>query len=143
MPISLFINESDEIVVVFYIAESIKTPGFVFADTDKNTLIRIGGDEIDPTAIESHQASFRTPSFGDTNRIMDSGVKMSESEMFTVSPNQIRLERICTLIKSWSFKDGSGGEVRPTRENVKKLHPVVALTLGMALEGQLRERGTL
>jgi hypothetical protein len=141
MTVSLFINDSEEITVLLFVAPA-KKGNFVFCDIDKEMLVKTGAEDIDAEKIEQHQVTFRMPSYGDNNRILDSGVRLTEDSL-NVSPHQIRLERICTLIKDWTFKDAKGDAVRVTRDAVKKLHPTVALTLGIALENDLRERGML
>lgn len=142
MSVSVFVNEADEITIPLFIAASKANPSVVFADSDKTTLLKDCGDEIDPDAVDSHQIIFRTPSYADANRIIDSGIRMDDAT-FKINPSQMRLERICTLIKSWTFKGADGKEIKPSRENVKKLHPVVALVLGAELEIKLREINAL
>ena len=137
MSVEIFVNSEENITVVLYLVASKNDPSIVFTDTDKDVLVKDCADEIDPASVEQHQIIFRRPCYADSNRILDSGIKMDE-DSFRINPSMMRLERICTLIRSWTFKGADGTPVKTTRENIKKLHPAVANVLGMELENKLR-----
>jgi hypothetical protein len=138
MPVSAFTNESDEIVLKLAIGEVDQT---IVCDTDKSALLKIH-PKLKEEDIEEATATFRMPTYGDMNRIFDASVKVDDLAL-SVSPAQIRFERLCVLSKSWSFKDAKGEKTKPSRENVRKLHPIIATYLGLYLEEQLKKRSML
>jgi len=144
MPASIFIDDNDEnsvITVIVFIANGKK--GFVYCDIDHSKLLKMAGDDVTESDIEQHQVLFKQPSYGDTSRIFSSGIRMGADEEINISPSQIRQERLCVLLKSWTFKNSAGKDMAATKDNVKKLHPAIAMILGIALEKELSERGLL
>lgn len=139
MSISLFTDNSKQIVVKIYCAIH-KEHGNVICDPDKAQLADLYKGSIDVDAIEEQSMTFRYPTYGDMNKIMDSGVKMNEESNFVVSPVQLRYERLCTLASAWSLKDGEK-DIPLNRENIKKLDPVIAAHFAMGLEKALRDKG--
>lgn len=141
MPVDLFVDNSEEIDVKLYVAPS-KTRKYIYADIELDKLKEVAKDDIDEAAIEEHHFWFRSPSFGDSNKILDAAVRM-KADSVEFSPSELRLERIATLALRWTFKGKDGKDTKPTRENIRNLHPVVATIAGLDLEFQLQQRGLL
>lgn len=143
--ISPFIDDSKEIEVKVFLATHSKY--VIVADIDKQALLSVYENEIEEKDVQEENIKFRLPTYGDSNRIFDAGVKMEgfsdETSSVKVSPAQVRFERMVLLAKSWSFKDASGNQTNPNRETIKKLHPIVAAAIGNGLELELKERGLL
>ena len=142
MPVDLFVDNSEEIDVKIFVAPS-KSRKYIYADIDVAKLKETGKDDIDEANIEEHHVFFRSPSYGDTNKILDAAVSMRADNSVEISPSEMRLERIATLILRWTFKGKDGKPTKPTRENIRSLHNVVASIIALDLEFQLQERGLL
>lgn len=127
--VDVFVKPNDEIVVNFAIA--VDSKGKVYADLNYEDLKEMVSNVS--AEVEKHKVVFKKPSFGDT-------VAMSEAIYGTadgrISFNAAtdRLAKMTKLIKSWSFKDGEGNELKPTEGNIKALHPVIADFIASQLE---------
>jgi hypothetical protein len=142
MPLDLFVDDTtEEIEVTIFIGAS-KSRKFMYADIDEAKVKEVAGDDLLENSIEKHSVFFRTPSFGDAGKILDSAVTLNKDNNIQISPSELRFERIATLILRWTLKAG-GNDIKPNRENIKKLHPVVATVIGLDLEYQLQQRGLL
>ena len=129
---NLFINEEDEIVIKFVVGED--TDGTIFCDLKKEEIVRILGEEGD---IEEYEAVFRRPSFGDSVMLYDSMFSVETDGNDILKPNVnlnpilARYNKIMALIKRWNLTDG---DKKPTEKQIKNLHPIIANTIGVALE---------
>lgn len=138
MSVSLFVDDKEEIVVTVFVAQNKNNPKVLYADPEKEGLLEVAGDNVDLDDVEEHKVTFRLPSFGDSGRIFDAGILMDDDN-FRVNPNSMRLERICTLLTDWTFTGPDGKKMATTRTNVQKLHPLIAMAIGVELETKLKE----
>lgn len=84
--------------------------------------------------IEAH---FREPNFKDTSEVADLALAMESDGSFSMSVNQLRMERFARLLKSWNFKDENDKPMNANRQNVGLLNPQIALFLVGLLEDRL------
>lgn len=136
----LFVDSNDTVEIELFMSQNKK--GSLFCETSLEDLKEMLKEEYNEEEVETHSVIFKQPTYSEMNKINDSGVRLSETNM-RISPHQIRYERVCVLLKSWSFKDESGNIVPATRESIKQLHPAIADTLGLELEMRLRDMNVL
>ena len=128
---NLFINPKDEFVVKFSVA--IDKDNTVFCDLEKKSLISLLESmkkKVSDFSIEEYQATFKKPSFGDTMTMYGEIFSMNE-EGVSFNPIVTRYNKISTLIKSWNLK---GDIKKPTNEEIKQLHPVIASVIGIVVD---------
>jgi len=121
--INLLIEPNDEFVVEFAVAKD--KNGRIYSDTnlvDLKEMLSTVGIECE---IEEHSATFKKPNFKD---VVDMAEAFYGSTGGRISINLIqdKYKKVTKLIKSWTFKDLSGNEIKPTQENINKLEPIVA-----------------
>ena len=128
---NLFISPEDEFIVKFSVA--IDKDDTVFCDLEKKSLIDLLGSmdkKVSDFSIEEYQATFKRPSFGDTMTMYGEIFSMNESGV-SFNPITTRYNKISTLIKSWNLK---GDIKKPTNEDIKQLHPVIASVIGIVVD---------
>jgi adenylate kinase family enzyme len=137
---NIFISADDEFEVKLAVAQAKDDSHQIVADLSGETIKETYKDAIDETTIEEHSIWFRYPSFEDQSKIIDSAVKI-ENDSYQINPQALRYKRITQLIKRWTFKGRDGKPTNPSAEMVKKLHPVIAMFIGMQLEAEMTKRG--
>jgi hypothetical protein len=105
------------------------------AESTQEQLNTVYGDTIDSATIEKHEAVFRRPSFGDSIKL--TGDVSLNSTSFNFNPFAIRLARMTTLIKRWTFFDEYGKMKDITPESISKLNPIIANIISSQLEDEL------
>ena len=123
---NLFINDDDEVIVKFSVAED--KDGTIFCHVDKEVLINSLEEECE---VKGYEAVFKKPSFGDTMALYDSTLSVNSNADINFNPFTARYNKVIALIKRWNLTES---EEKPTEEDVKKLHPTIANTIGLQLE---------
>ncbi len=129
---NLFISPDDEFIIKFCVA--IDKDDTIFCDLEKKSLISLLGSmgrEVSDFSIEEYSATFKKPSFGDTMELYNSIISVNEDTGVNFNPVIARYNKIVALIKSWDLK----GEVtKPSEEEIRQLHPVVANVVGICID---------
>jgi hypothetical protein len=128
---NLFVKEDDEFEVRFTVA--IDKDGTIFCDLNEESLRESveGLADLKECEVKSYKAVFKKPSFGDTVELYQSVFDTTEMGNMTFNPILARYKKISELIKSW---DLTGEEKKPTPQEIKKLHPVVANAIGIQVD---------
>ena len=127
---NLFISPEDELVINFSVATNEKGTVFCDADTELlKSLLESIGVKIENFTINEYKAVFKKPSFGSMIQ-MQSSINLEEGGV-SFNPIVARYSTITTLIKSWNLK---GKEEKPTEEDIKQLHPIIANVIGSQLD---------
>ena len=123
---NLFIDEAEEIVINFTVAEA--QDGTIYCGIDKEKFVK---DLEEGCEINDYKAVFKKPNFGDTVNIYDFmfNVRDNASVNLNLNPVLARYNKIIALIKSWDLTDE-----KPTEQVIRKLHPIIANTIGIQLE---------
>lgn len=132
---SLFISPDSDIKVEFWISQSSRNQ-FESWDSETVAMNSDAGKER-PKDIIRIEAHFREPTFRDTTEIADIALAMDSNGSFSMSVNQVRMERLIRLLKTWNLQSEDGKPIQPNRQNVSQLHPQVAFLLAAALEDRL------
>lgn len=128
---NLFINPNDEFIIKFSVA--IDKDDTIFCDLLRENLIsrlEAMDRKVDDFTIEDYSAVFKKPSFGDSTTLYSEILSLSDSGM-QFNPVKARYNKMTALIKSWDLK---GEENKPTEEEIKKLHPVIANVIGIQID---------
>jgi hypothetical protein len=128
---NLFIKKEDEFVIKFYVA--IDKEGTVWSDSKEESLKEVLNPDKE-YEIESYSVTFKKPSFGDSVNLYNDIFKTTDGSNIEFNPLTARYQKICLLIKDWSLVDEEGNKISPNPENVKKLHPMIANTIGLQLD---------
>lgn len=131
---SLFISPNSDIKIELWIAQS--DGKFLTWRSEEEAKASEFGQQ-NPDAIVYIEAHFREPTFRDTSEVADLALAMEMDGSFSMSINQVRLERFARLLKSWNLTDENDKPVAPTRQNVGQLHPQIAFVILAALEERL------
>ena len=83
------------------------------------------------------QVAFCEPNYRDVCELADMATTMNSDGSFSIGLNNIKMERVCRLIKSWNIKDKDGKDLPCTRENVHKMNPTIAFHMAILLEKAL------
>ena len=123
---NLFIDEKDEIVINFTVAED--KDGMIYCGIDKEEFVKTLKEGCE---IKDYKVIFKRPSFGDTIKVYDFMFNVRDKDSVNVNLNPVlaRYNKIIALIKSWDLMDE-----KPTEEVIRKLHPIIANTIGIQLE---------
>ncbi len=130
----LIISPDDRITVKFAIG--LLKDGQMVGDTNEEMLARTFEEELEMDTVESHEASFRRPTFGDLVEISGK-VSTVDGTGFDFNPLAIRLTRMKSLLKSWTLEDEDDGPIPANAESVNNLEPLVANIIGMQLDTAL------
>jgi hypothetical protein len=127
---NLFIQENEEFTIGFTVATDEK--GIIFCDLNRKSLEEsIQG--VEGMEVQDYEAVFKRPSFGSTAKLYNEIFSVSEKGL-NFNPLLARQNSIVALIKSWNLK---GKDEKPTEEEIRSLHPVVALAIGIQLEAEM------
>ena len=127
---NLFIQEDEEFTVGFTVATD--KNGIIFCDLNRESLEESIQD-VSGMEVQDYKAVFKKPSFGSTAKLYDEIFSVSEKGL-NFNPLLARQNSIIALIKSWNLK---GKDEKPTKEEIRSLHPVVALAIGVQLEAEM------
>lgn len=133
---NLFIDDNEEFVVNFFVV--IKKDGSILCDVDEESLLKSmeGISDLKDCPIESYEAKFKKPSFGDSVGLYNSIFNTNEKGSMSFNPVMARLNIISSLIKEWNLNDDKKFE-KPTEERIKRLHPIIASVIGIQLDTEL------
>ena len=133
---NLFVSKDDEFVVKFVVATD--KDGMIYSDINRELLLESFKeieDNVEKYEIKSYKAVFKKPSFGDSVELHKSIFKVEDGQVnLSFNPVLVRYKKIESLIKSW---DLSGEDEMPSDEQIKKLHPIIANTIGMLVDREL------
>ena len=131
---SLFIDKNEEFNVNFVVATH-KEEKTIWCDKDEESLRKI---ITDPSQYDfkSYKASFRKPNFGDTINLYGSVFSTDINGKVAFNPLDIRYKKIVALLKDWNLTDDIGEKVPPTKQNIMRLHPMIAHFIGTQVETQ-------
>lgn len=123
---NLFIDDKDEIVINFTVAEA--QDGTIYCGIDREEFLKTLEEGCE---IKDYKVVFKRPSFGDTVKVYDFMFNVGDNASVGLNINPIlaRYNKIIALIKSWDLTEES-----PTEEVIRKLHPIIANTIGIRLE---------
>ena|ERR1035437_3678931 len=130
----IFVDPDAEFKIQLYVS---KTKEKIVADTSKEALKETYEDIID---IDEYTVTFRYPTFQDNTVISNAAMSLVDGKL-TINPTSMRLKRMQSLIKSWTFKDKDGKVTTPNDSLVSQLHPSIANVLSMALEQKMEQLG--
>jgi hypothetical protein len=129
---NLFIKPEDEFIIKFCVA--VDKDDTIFCDIEKKSIIsslEAMGRDISDFSIEEYEATFKKPSFGDTMAMYNEIFSVDDDTGVKFNPVIARYNKIIALIKSWNLK----GEVsKPSEEDVRQLHPIVANAIGIVVD---------
>lgn len=133
---SLFIDDNEEFIVKFSVATN--SYGTIFCDINEESLSKSmeGLADFKECSIESYEARFKKPSFGDSVGLYNSLFNKNDKESISFNPVLVRLNMISDLIKEWNLNENKEFE-KPTKEKIKKLHPIIANSIGIQLDVEL------
>lgn len=100
----------------------------------KDTAITEAGAGADLLHVE---AFFREPNFKDSSELADLAMVMNGDGTVSIGFNQVKMERVCILLKSWNLKGTDGKDLPCSREMVYRLNPTIAFYLASLLEKEL------
>lgn len=127
---NLFIQENEEFTIGFTVA--IDKKGTIFCDLNRESLNEsIQGAE--GMEVQDYKATFKKPSFGETTELYAKIFSVNEGGV-SFNPLLVRYNSISVLIKSWNLK---GVDEKPTEEDVKALHPIIAQVIGIQLDAEM------
>ena len=129
---NLFVDENEEFTIKFSVGTDEK--GTIFCDINKESLIESFGDTIKQDEIEDFEVVFRKPSFGDSVDLYNSIFSINNvGTDLNFNPVLARYNKIAALVKRWNL---GGEEIKPTDEDIKKLHPTIATVIGIQIDAQ-------
>lgn len=127
MALELFVSPDDIVTVNFAVGADKNDPTTIYADVSVEKLKEVYEDDLDEATVEKHHAVFRRPSYNDVSKLHDEAFAF-DGESLTPRASSVRMNKIMRLLKSWSLS-------RPaTAQEVRLLHPVIALVIGSELE---------
>ena len=125
---NLFVQDNEEFTIKFTVATDVN--GTIFCDLNKESLIESiqGAEDME---IHDYKVVFRKPSFGDSVELYDSIFSLINGTDVNFNPLVARYNKIVALIKSWDLK---GEENKPTKEEIRSLHPIIATVIGIQID---------
>jgi len=124
--INIFINPDDVVKVVVTVAEN--SSGSLVAWYGSQDVPEHEGDSV------TFEACFREPTYKDTATFADSGMELNVDGEVSMNLNVARMNRMTSLLHSWTLKDENNNDVPATIENAERMHPVVAQAMCEGLE---------
>lgn len=131
---NLFVKENEEFTIGFTVA--IDEKGTIYCDINRESLIE-SIQETKNMDVQDYKVVFKKPSFGDTTKLYDSIFSLSD-EGINFNPLSARYNKIVALIKSWNL---NGKEEKPTEQDVKSLHPLIATVIGIQVDLEIGPMG--
>ena len=127
---NLFIQENEEFTVKFTVATDVN--GTIYCDLGRESMEETlqGVDGMD---IQDYKAVFKRPSFGEIIEMYGEIFSLDDSGV-NFNPILARYNKIVALIKSWNLK---GKEEKPTEEEIRSLHPIIATVIGIQLDAEV------
>lgn len=127
---NLFIENDEEFVIRFSVAVDKK--GTIFCDIDRKSLedLVTGYEDMD---MEDYKVVCKKPSFGDSLELYNSIFSVNDDTGVNFNPLLARYNKIIALIKSWNLK---GEEEKPTVQDIRSLHPVIATVIGIQIDAE-------
>jgi len=129
---NLFISKDSEVKVEIWVSE--QSPGRLVYWSNEEFM---KSSKVNPDLVSHLEIVFREPNYLDSTELADIAMAMERDGSFSMSMNQVRLERVCRLLKSWNLTNDKGEPVSPTRGNVERLHPFIAMAIASTLEDRL------
>jgi len=127
---NLFVQENEEFSIGFTVATDEK--GTIYCDLNRKSMEEsLKG--VENMEIQDYKAVFKRPSFGGTTELYEKIFSVG-ADGFNFNPILIRQKTIIALIKSWNLK---GKEEKPTEEEIKSLHPIIATVISIQLEAEI------
>ena len=130
---NLLISPEDTITIPVILAE-LKN-GSLVADESVDVLKEIYEGDLIVDSCEPHEVVFRRPAFGDTVDMVGK-VTTHDGVNMDFNPYAIRFERMCKLLKSWTFK-AKDKPIPATTASLAQLHPLVANYIGARLDAEI------
>lgn len=133
---NLFVNDNDEFIVNFFVA--VDKEGTIFCDINEESLLKsmIGLTKKEDCSFNSYTAKFKKPSFGDAISLYNSIFSESDKQSLPFNPLMARYNIIVDLIKEWNLTEDKTFK-KPTADEIKKLHPIIASAIGIQLDVEL------
>lgn len=130
---NLFIEDNDEICINLFVGTY--KDGTIFCEKNEEMLLKSMSGLVDPVdcMIESYEIKFKKPSFGDSINLY--GVIFGDKSS-SFNPVAARFNIMVELAKEWNLTDNKEF-VKPTEEQIKKLHPVIASFIGIQLDAEI------
>jgi len=130
---NLFIQDQDEFTVKFAVAMA--KDGSIVCDLTKESVEDMLTQFVnfEGAKVETYEAVFKKPSFGDTMSLYDSIFSVSDQAGVNFNPVTARFRKISALIKHWNLK---GKEEKPTDDEIRQLHPVIANAIGIQVDAE-------
>ncbi len=125
---NLFVKENEEFTIRFTVATDEK--GTIFCDTNRESLTE-SIEGVKDMEVKDYKAVFKRPSFGDSLELYDSIFSLANGTDINFNPLLARYNKITALIKSWDLKEG-----KPTEDDVKALHPIIATVIGISIDAE-------
>jgi len=128
---NLFVKENDEFTLKFTVATGEK--GEILSDTTKESLIESFGDKIKNSEIKEYTVICKKPSFGDSSKLYEEIFNPKSEYGSELNPVFVRFVKIKMLVKKWDLK----GELeKPTEEDIKQLHPTIAMVISIQIDAE-------
>jgi len=127
---NLFVQENEEFSIGFTVATDAK--GTIYCDLNRKSMEE-SLQGVENMEIHDYKAVFKKPSFGDSTELYEKIFSVSENGV-NFNPILARQNSIVALIKSWNLK---GEDEKPTEEDIRSLHPVVAMAIGIQLDAEI------
>ena len=131
---NLFVKDEDEIKIEILVAQT--KEGYIYCEAkkDKKDLEKlINNDELEGK-IEEYTVIFKKPNFKDMSEISNNMVNVNSENGVNFNLLGVRMSKMKKLLKKWDFKDNEGKEIPVNDENIDKLNPIIAGTIGTELD---------
>lgn len=127
---NLFVQENEEFTIGFTVATDKK--GTIFCDINKKSIEEtLQG--VEDMELQDYKAIFKRPSFGNSLELYDSIFSVNEARGVSFNPILASFNKIVALIKRWDLK---GKEEKPTEEDIRSLHPIIAQAITIQLDAE-------
>jgi hypothetical protein len=127
---NLFVQENEEFTIKFTVATD--EDGTIFCDINRESLVESieGAKSME---IKDYKVICKKPSFGSTAALYNAIFSVNDDGV-NFNPILARYNKIAALVKSWDLK---GQEEKPTEEDIKSLHPLIATVVGIQIDLQV------
>jgi len=127
--IDLFVKENEEIKIEIVVG--VNKEGNILCEAEKD-LKEI--KDVIIGEIEEYFIIFKKPNFKDTSEISGDSISIDANSGVSFNLLEVRMNKIKKLLKNWNLKNSDGNIMPAIEENVEKLHPAIAATIGTELD---------
>jgi len=126
----IFIDNNE--TISFNVFVGLDSANKLYAAESREELVK--ESSLVQDSIMSYSFEFRVPTYRDNMDFFSRSVKTDAQGEFEINPSLLRYERFVSLLCKWDLKDSSGNVIKPIKENIDKLNPVLADVVMAKLE---------